>query len=225
MYADQGYHARSPRGASLGAAFLLNGALIAGVFTLVAPVIVPRDPPTTLEGWNIPVPPEPIDPPKVEKRVETEPVRQAPTPTAPDPVVETRTASTFEASTVISDALPPLPPLPSGPAGTATAEPQPPALPPLVAARADPRYAADFQPAYPPSELRAGRIGEVVVRVRIGVDGRVKAVEQVSATSPAFFEATRRQALAKWRFKPATRGDVPEESWRRMSVRFEIGNP
>jgi len=52
----------------------------------------------------------------------------------------------------------------------------------------------------------------------------VKAVEQVSATSNAFFEATRRQALAKWRFKPATRGGIPQESWKTMSVRFELKN-
>ncbi|RYE01614.1 MAG: TonB family protein, partial [Sphingomonadales bacterium] len=64
----------------------------------------------------------------------------------------------------------------------------------------------------------------VSVRVLIGTDGRVKAVEQVSATSTAFFEATKRQALGKWRFKPATRGGVPQESWKTMSVRFELKN-
>ena len=64
----------------------------------------------------------------------------------------------------------------------------------------------------------------VKIRVLIGVDGRVKAAESVSATSDAFFEATRRQALSKWRFKPATRGGIPQESWKTMSVRFEIKN-
>ena len=29
-------------------------------------------------------------------------------------------------------------------------------------------------------------------------------------------------ALAKWRFKPATRGGVPEESWKIMTVRFTL---
>jgi protein TonB len=58
--------------------------------------------------------------------------------------------------------------------------------------------------------------------VLIGVDGRVKAAQSVSATSAAFFEATRRQALSKWRFKPATRGGIPEESWKTLSVRFLI---
>lgn len=32
------------------------------------------------------------------------------------------------------------------------------------------------------------------------------------------------RALAKWRFKPATRGGVAEESWKPMTVRFEIRN-
>ncbi|WP_260581590.1 energy transducer TonB [Sphingopyxis sp. PET50] len=62
------------------------------------------------------------------------------------------------------------------------------------------------------------------VRVLIGTDGRVKQVELVSTDSPGFFEATKRRALAKWRFKPATRGGVPEESWKEMTVRFEIRN-
>jgi periplasmic protein TonB len=60
----------------------------------------------------------------------------------------------------------------------------------------------------------------VVVRVLIGVDGRVKQVERVSADSDGFFEATQRQALARWRFKPATRGGVPVESWKQMNVHF-----
>lgn len=94
----------------------------------------------------------------------------------------------------------------------------------LVGATRDPRFVRDFQPDYPPSELREQRDGLVTVRVRIGADGRVKAVESLSATSPAFFEATRRQALGRWRFKPATRGGVAEESWQTLTVRFELGS-
>jgi protein TonB len=50
----------------------------------------------------------------------------------------------------------------------------------------------------------------------------VKALEAVRAAAPAFLEATRRQALVKWRFLPATRGGLPVESWREMTVRFEL---
>jgi len=62
----------------------------------------------------------------------------------------------------------------------------------------------------------------VVVRVLVGTDGRVKAIERVSATSDAFFAATRRQALSQWRFRPATRDGVGVESWYRMSVTFVL---
>ena len=62
------------------------------------------------------------------------------------------------------------------------------------------------------------------VRVLIGSDGKVKQVELVSTDSPGFFDATKRRALANWRFKPATRGGVAEESWKEMTVRFEIRN-
>ena len=100
----------------------------------------------------------------------------------------------------------------------------PPAPPKLVLADIDPRFADAFQPEYPAREQRGGIEGAVKVRVLIGTDGRVKAVELISADSPAFFEATKRRALAKWRFKPATRGGVAEESWKVMTVRFEIRN-
>src|SRR3546814_10368877 len=84
----------------------------------------------------------------------------------------------------------------------------PPVAPPrpkLVLADIDPRFAGAFQPDYPAREQRGGIEGAVKIRVLIGTDGRVKAVELVSADSPAFFEATKRRALAKWRFTPADR--------------------
>jgi protein TonB len=104
-----------------------------------------------------------------------------------------------------------------------TLVPDPP-MPKLVLAQLDQRYAGLFQPDYPPRAQREGIEGVAVVRVLIGTDGRVKAVELVSTDDPAFFEATKRRALTKWRFKAATRGGVPEESWKEMRVRFEIKN-
>lgn len=118
----------------------------------------------------------------------------------------------------------------SPPSGTGTGPaiiadpPLPPTKPPLVLAELDPRFAGSFQPDYPASEQRRGMEGVAKVRVLIGTDGRVKAVELVSSDSPGFFEETRRRALSKWRFKPATRGGVAEESWKLMTVRFQIHN-
>jgi periplasmic protein TonB len=94
--------------------------------------------------------------------------------------------------------------------------------PVLKIARPDPRYAAALQPDYPPSMIRAETEGTVSVRVLIGIDGRVKQVEVTSAASDEFAEATKRQALKKWRFVPGTSDGTPIESWREMTVRFEM---
>lgn len=164
---------------------------------------------------------------------------QKPPPPEPQPDAKPQHQPT---KTVIAATDSPLPPVSQDPpvgridepyvppagTGTGTTVPQvidPPAQPPkLVLARLDERYAGLFQPDYPAREQRAGIQGVAVVRVLIGTDGRVKAVELVSTDDPAFFEATKRRALAKWRFKPATRGGVAEESWKEMRVRFEIKN-
>jgi periplasmic protein TonB len=224
MYADQRFHASRSRTVGLGAAFAVNGAIIAGILFFLAPRFVVVDGPTVLTGRSIPLddtPPPPVEQPKPKAEPRES---RAPQPTAPDPRIRSETPNT----TSTTDVIPPdpVPPQPFEKVGPTVIEPvaPPPPLPPLVAARSDPRFARDFQPDYPPSELRAERAGVVSVRILIGADGRVKQVQQVSATSPAFFEATRRQALSKWRFTPATRGGVPEESWKVMSVTFRIEN-
>jgi protein TonB len=205
--------------AGLGAAFIVNGALIAGLYFFIAPVIGPMIKDTTLVGRIIdePPPPPPVEDPKptedpvVETKIYTPPVQN---PVIVDqPVIKT----TSEEPKVVPNT-----PDPGKPEGTAVEKPVEPPLPPLIAAQIDPRYSGAFQPPYPMAELRADRDGKVSVRVLIGTDGRVKAVEEISATSPAFFDATRRQALGKWRFKPASRGGTPQESWKVMNVRFEI---
>jgi protein TonB len=62
----------------------------------------------------------------------------------------------------------------------------------------------------------------VRVRVTIGADGRVKAAEKVSATSDAFWRNTERQALTRWRFRPATVDGRPIESSKVLNVKFQL---
>lgn len=221
MYAEHRYAPRQSRVVSFGAAFAINGALIAGLI-LAAPEILPKPGPTVLEAENIPLelaPPEkPKEQPKLDREISRDPPIYVPTPPIPSTTENPiRTTNEFPP--------PPLPPYqPPAPTGDPIVAEPPAPLPPLIGAEQDGRYARDFQPGYPSVELRAQRDGVVKIRVLIGTDGRVKAAESVSATSDAFFDATRRQALSKWRFKPATRGGVPQESWKTLTVRFELEN-
>ena len=153
----------------------------------------PKSPaPTNEIVYTPPVTPPPIPP------INPTPTTSDPTPLTPGPVIGTN------------------------PDPTPAVIPTPIAKPVMVDAFIDPRYQNLLQPPYPPEEQRAGNSGRVVLRVLVGTDGRVKQVEKVSAASDAFFAAAQRQALGKWRFKPATQDGVPIEQWKTMSLRFVL---
>lgn len=115
-------------------------------------------------------------------------------------------------------------PQPSGTGGEIAPVPKR-ADPMLVTARLDPRYAGRFQPPYPAASERQEEEGVVVVRVRVGTDGRVLAAElQTSSGHRRLDETAVEHAKRAWRFTPATRDGVAVESWRVIPVRFELKN-
>jgi len=155
---------------------------------------------------DMPPPPNPT-PPKPEPH-------QKSVIDTPKPLVDPRLTQTVTL-THVDSVFPTLPPQPR-----VDPTPIPVHEPVVTEAQVDSRGA--FQPDYPPAMARNEIDGAAVVRVRIGADGRVKEVQLVSATDPAFYQATERQALRSWRFRPATRDGVAVESWRTMTVRFRM---
>lgn len=224
MYADRSDRRFHINPTSMAVALAINGGVLAALF-LAAPEWVPGQVERpALTTRNIPLPPEPVPiPPEPQPTTDSTPLLQPapaplPRPDMPTPLADVpSTGPVFD----IGPLPTPLPPVRPGGTGTGTRPVETPA-PVMVGVSVDPRFADRFQPAYPPSEQREGRDGQVVVRVLVGTDGRVKAIERVSATSDAFFAATRRQALSQWRFRPATRDGVGIESWYRMSVTFVL---
>ncbi len=222
--AYQGRTGLSPVG--LGIAIAINGGLLAlAVMTATTAIRPPVDRPFEATAVPIDPPPPPID--------EVKPVERAIPDPAPAPIPYSPPAPFPVPGPVIesTDILPPAAPLPTAPIATApggTGSGSPVTvgspLPVLVNASVDPRYRDDFQPDYPAFERNIARDGVVVVRVLVGANGRVAAIEPVRATSDAFFEATKRRALSKWRFRPATRDGVAVESWREMTVRFTMAD-
>jgi protein TonB len=220
MYADRMSLSHGPRPIPFGASLAVSSAVIAALI-FSTPALMQKKPPAgAIDTWNVPEtpPPPPLDDVKPKPEMPRDTTIVAPQ----TPLKPLESQPPMDTTTTIDPGPPPTTPGTFEGTGTTVAEPPPPPLPPLLSAELDPRYAASLQPEYPGVELRQSREGTVTVRVRIGIDGRVKEVEKVSATSDAFFEATRRQALGRWRFKPATRGGVPEETWKRMSVRFKM---
>lgn len=217
MYADRPSLQQGSRTFSMGASLLITGSILAAL-VFVAPKVVraPVDP--ALEIYEVRDKPPP--PPDPDQKPQSEQVRESP-PYVPPALIAIPIELPPIETTPIEPLKPP-PPVLGVDKGIAETPPVVVPPPPLLPALRDPRFARDFQPPYPNDMIRQEREGKVVVRVRIGTDGRVKAVERVRSESDSFFEATKRHALAKWRFKPATRGGTPEESWQQLTVNFVL---
>ena len=198
-----------PNVTGMGLVFGLHAAVL-GAIILTPPDTFKRAIFDPLITYNVPILPPPAMPAPEPRQARDIPV------TAPRPMVSTPPTNAPD----IRPQEPVPDPLPLSPRPEIRPEPTP--GPVMIEARPDPRFAAALQPPYPSALARQEIEGRVVIRVLIGADGRVKAVEPVSATDPAFHEATATQALKRWRFKPAMRDGVPVESWRTMTVRFEL---
>jgi len=202
----------SPTGFAL--VVLGHAALLGAVILIKGPQFIRPQPVDTRIDF-IPLPQDPQPDRPVDTRPDPAPTRV--TLTRPDPIVPVPRRTDFGIQTGPIDPGPiriipePLPPR------------QPDPAPPVrIEAELDPRFASALQPQYPASEQRAQNSGTVRIRVTIGTDGRVRAVARVSATSDAFFAAAERQALNRWRFRPATLDGRPVESTKLMTVHFRI---
>lgn len=219
MTPQEGYGAgrRSPVG--LVGAIAVHGIAISAIMLMPAEMIQ-RLPGGTLLTYNQPLPPPPppakpdVKPPEHAKIATQSP---DPRPFVPnDPIFEDIGAKVIGTG----DMKPAFPPI--GDPGGAGPAIQPARDPVFVDSGVDLRFARNFQPPYPAAMRRLDQEGKVVVRVRIGTDGRVLSVERLSASDDAFWEATERQALRGWRFRPATRDGVAVESVKVMTVQFRL---
>jgi protein TonB len=87
----------------------------------------------------------------------------------------------------------------------------PPVTPPKASVITRPIPKKQTSPKYPESARSLGATGRVVVRVVVGIDGKVKnAVILSSFGNPACEEAAL-AAAKKWEFEPATKDGVPFE--------------
>lgn len=194
--------------------------VVAGIFAIPG-IELPELPPNVVDTYNVPEP-KPVDPaPEPQKPIEDIP-QAAPAPTDIRPLVE-RPVSVDPVNPGYSslgedllsgegliDRLPPIEPVPLIPD------------PVIEPAKMNKRYSSSFQPRYPSGQLRLGTEALISVRVLVGTDGRVKQIELIDTPHADFWTATRKHALKKWRFNPATRDGKPFESWMALKVRFQI---
>jgi protein TonB len=218
MYANGFLEQKRRSPASLAAVIGLHAAALGAVIAFgTTTFIAQRDKP--IDVFNVPItpPPPPDQQPPPEQRQNQPQQHQSRLDTpAEDPPIST-------GPPVAGPSQPPQPPA-GQPGPVRYAEAATPRVPDPVrhAAMVDPNYRDALQPPYPANMERLQRNGSVQVRVTIGTDGRVTAIQQVSATDDAFWRVTERQARSRWRFRPATVDGRPVVSTMVMSVTFRI---
>jgi protein TonB len=95
---------------------------------------------------------------------------------------------------------------------------------PVVPARYNAAYLNNPEPKYPPMSRRLGEEGKVLLRVRVTADGQAAAVELEKDSGFERLDEAAKQAVARWRFVPAKRGDEAIEASVIVPIVFRLDN-
>ncbi len=151
--------------------------------------------------------PLPPPPPKAPLRkpplVPPQPVLAAAAPAAP--------------STFVVAPQPPAPPAPQP-----IAPPAPAPVVAIVAARFDADYLHNPKPVYPALSRRLNEEGKVLLKVRVSAQGAPLEVAVSKSSGFPRLDAAAIDAVGRWRFVPARRGDEPLDSSVVVPIAFAL---
>ncbi len=185
-----------------------------------------------------PIAPPPVDTPPAPAITETPRVEPAPAPaanardTAGPVAAEGRRAPSTEApgstprpgiagppsdtSTSVANARPPA----QGPAADSARSTG--TSPEGITRWAHPRGGYQVHPTYPASARRSGIQGTARLRVQVLADGRVGEVMVENSAGHPDLDRAAADAVRRWRFEPARKGDEPVASWVLLPVEFRL---
>jgi len=209
---------------AIGISLALHGAL--AVYLVTTRYIVPA--PEVQETEAILVSMGPLAMPQPQERpqpprppVETKPVIQ-PRP-APAPI--TQDVAPLPLPPVKTDDGPPAPPVRAPVAAVSSA----PAAAPMAASGpsndfigvdVDMALTNNPAPAYPPQAKARHEQGTVVLRLQVRGDGTVGEVQVRTSSGSMRLDQAAAQAVKRWKFKPASQGGKPVESWAIVPITF-----
>jgi len=186
------------------------------------PLRAPEPPAPALPAPAAPFPPAPaataMSPTASTDREPGPPVRPGPAVTAPGPAPATGSG----------DGIPLGRPSPSpgsgqtGPGSVASASGRDAGSTGAITQYARPQGGYQVRPGYPATARRLGIQGTTMLRVHVLIDGRVGDVlVQETAGHPDLDQAAA-EAVRRWRFDPARRGNDPVAMWVLLPVEFRL---
>lgn len=105
-----------------------------------------------------------------------------------------------------------------------TAPPAPAAPATLTQPRFDADYLSNPAPHYPPLSRRLGEEGKVVLRVHVEPGGRPSQIEIKSSSGSPRLDNAAQEAVSRWKFVPAKRGDEAVAAWVLVPIVFNLKN-
>ncbi len=181
----------------------------------VAPRAEPRPPVVTPQKVETPPPvPPPVQPRKI---------RHAPAKTV-QPVKAPEQAISEEKTEPVAEAAPPVeaaPPAVSAPPA-APAPSVADAAPAVTEARFDADYLHNPAPVYPLISRRMREEGRVMLRVLVSAAGEPLRVELARGSDSTRLDEAAREAVSRWRFVPARKGDQAVDAWVQVPIIFNL---
>lgn len=157
---------------------------------------------TELPVQKTPEPPQPTP-------VKSEATPRRPAKPLPQPVLaaETESAAAVAEAPIVREA-----------------PPAPPAPPVVTAPRFDADYLSNPAPTYPPLSRRMGEEGKVVLRVHVEPGGLPSQIEVKSTSGSPRLDQAALDAVRRWKFVPARRGDEAIAAWVLVPITFTLQN-
>ncbi len=230
--------------------FIEAAAPIAQPVAQAAPALIPEpapeptpEPPAKPQPRDEPRPAPPVEP-KKQARSPSAPVRapqprpkpkpkprevSARVPATAAPLPEPRTVERPE-SPVAAQPSTPIPQAQPPAAAPAMAVAAPPALAaaapavPMRAPRFDAAYLRNPPPVYPRAARRHGEEGRVVLRVRVDSDGHPSRLELKMSSGSLRLDEAALEAVRRWRFVAARRGDDNVAAWVLVPIEFRLND-
>jgi protein TonB len=200
-------------------AVMLHGIVLALPLGVVGQFLPPAPPPILATLMPAPLPVsapapspslKPLQPPKPAPQKVAKPAR---------PVMAVA-AETSPAPATFS--LPSPAPVPGAPVAPSTVPPTGPPAAVVSAARFNVAYLNNPEPRYPSLSRRLGEQGKVLLKVKVSAEGLAVAVDLEKSSNFERLDEAARQAVARWRFIPAKRGDEAIEASVIVPIVFRL---
>jgi periplasmic protein TonB len=94
-------------------------------------------------------------------------------------------------------------------------------VPVMVDPQVDPRLGLS-EPEYPPSAIREGREGTVLLSIQVLENGRVGEVRIERSSGVQSLDNSAVREARRWRFRPGTRDGAPVAMWKQLPVTFQL---